>query len=894
MSGGGDPPESSNSFSAEGTQSPDTAQILAEAACFAFPRPAPAATNAAPVTQQAELAQEITQQMISGTYECMICTEMIRRQVATWSCSACYRVFHLYCIKKWSHSEESGAGLSFRCPSCQHQHNSSPAGYVCFCGRMTDPPDDHYITPHSCGEPCGRKKCNCPHPCVLRCHPGPCPRCKLSAQPKPCPCGATTYVYPCGTSDPLLTCKNTCAKPLACGTHVCQQLCHYGPCPECPVLHEVECKCRKNHKPLPCGSKYWECDQPCGKTLRCGVHKCGVVCHTGECPPCDTDPSIITTCPCGNTPLTTKRTTCMDPIPTCGNVCGKVLPCAKHTCPERCHAGPCPPCRVKSLEKCRCGASQQKVLCGETFECRKVCKAKLACGKHECQELCCPHRLTALGVPGVHMCSRKCLKKLPCGHTCDEACHRGACPMCPRIITTELFCACGAEVLPPPLPCGTEPPKCHRLCNKLNPCGHQPVPHECHFGACPKCVVPTDKTCVGGHKVLHNIMCCADAISCNGLCLKPLPCNHQCQKKCHGGACFDPQNFKCTQPCGAVLPCGHNCVARCHPGAPCPKCACTVTLTCDCGVRMVKMPCSQHMELKSKLSAGDASAAATLRVDCNDDCLFQQRLNVLMSLRGGITSGSSQTVYFSQKLWDEAKRNVDLTQSCEKHLVDFMNSSASTVMLPAMPKEKRMVMHELAHVFRVRCDAFDAEPKRSCQLSRMEFSRIPPVMLSQAVYKEENNPQTIVDEVLHDEKLRYARVFYVAEPTQDIYVHNALFPFGGDYILTNGPQDRPATATCFAAVFCTPVAMSKAYGYVKRGNSNMVLFREGESNPINGLSTLAPPQAVAAPTPHKDPQDAKGHNWAQKVRGRGAKPRTENVPIETSNMFSAIGLRKPK
>ena len=28
------------------------------------------------------------------------------------------------------------------------------------------------------------------------------------------------------------------------------------------------------------------CEKVCGKDLSCGQHKCQVVCHKGECPPC--------------------------------------------------------------------------------------------------------------------------------------------------------------------------------------------------------------------------------------------------------------------------------------------------------------------------------------------------------------------------------------------------------------------------------------------------------------------------------------------------------------------------------------------------------------------------------------------------------------------------------
>ena len=36
----------------------------------------------------------------------------------------------------------------------------------------------------------------------------------------------------------------------------------------------------------------------------------------------------------------------------------------------------------------------------------------------------------------------------------------------------ELTCTCGAEVLLPPIPCGTRPPECHQPCTREHACKH--------------------------------------------------------------------------------------------------------------------------------------------------------------------------------------------------------------------------------------------------------------------------------------------------------------------------------------------------------------------------------------------------------------------------------------
>ena len=54
-------------------------------------------------------------------------------------------------------------------------------------------------------------------------------------------------------------------------------------------------------------------------------------------------------CPCGKKKLDENlRKSCLDDIPSCGEVCDKILNCGpvgnNHHCKEICHEGPCPKC----------------------------------------------------------------------------------------------------------------------------------------------------------------------------------------------------------------------------------------------------------------------------------------------------------------------------------------------------------------------------------------------------------------------------------------------------------------------------------------------------------------------------------------------------------------------
>lgn len=44
------------------------------------------------------------EQLNKGTYECMVCCDNIRHEVAVWSCGNCFHVFHLRCIRQWARS----------------------------------------------------------------------------------------------------------------------------------------------------------------------------------------------------------------------------------------------------------------------------------------------------------------------------------------------------------------------------------------------------------------------------------------------------------------------------------------------------------------------------------------------------------------------------------------------------------------------------------------------------------------------------------------------------------------------------------------------------------------------------------------------------------------------
>ncbi|KAI3920812.1 hypothetical protein MKW98_005638 [Papaver atlanticum] len=531
-----------------------------------------------------QLVQEIQDKLTKGTVECMICYDMVRRSAPIWSCSSCYSIFHMNCIKKWARapnlvdlSAEKNQGLNWRCPGCQSVQllTSKEIRYLCFCGKRPDPPSDLYLTPHSCGEHCGKPlekqmqngddEDRCPHACVLQCHPGPCPPCKA-------------FAPACALIGSLFTCRQLCHKVLECWRHHCKKICHTGPCESCEVPMDASCFCKKKKEVVLCGEMsvkgeliggggVFPCNSICSKTLVCGNYTCGEVCHPGQCGECEVMPGNIKSCPYGKTLLQKERT----------------LPCQVHRCKEMCHVGDSSLCVVTVNQKCRCGSSSR--LLNATKRRRIYLPVRSPVPLSDSNS-----RYSGWD---PHLCSMLCGKKLRCGqHSCESLCHSSHYPPCPETIFIDLACACGKTSLPPPQPCGTPAPSCQQLCSVPQPCGH-PSSHGCHFGDCPPCSFPVAKECTGGHVILRNIPCGSKEIRCNQFCGKTRQCGMRaCGRKCRPPPCdtsctsVSGSRSTCGQVCGAPRRgCKHTCTSSCHSSSPCPgrRCEFPMTITCLCG-----------------------------------------------------------------------------------------------------------------------------------------------------------------------------------------------------------------------------------------------------------------------------------------------------------------------
>ncbi|KAG7999105.1 hypothetical protein I3843_01G290000 [Carya illinoinensis] len=632
--------------------------------------------QSSPSTSDFNKIQSFLTSSSSGALSCLICLERIRPSDPTWSCSSlCFAVFHLVCIQSWARqaSDLAAARAATRlsvspelasvwnCPKCRVQYTKSqiPKIYLCFCGKLPDPPSDPWVLPHSCGEICDRPlKHNCGHRCLLLCHPGPCPSCPKLVK-SVCFCGAVNDVRRCGFKK--FFCNNVCSKLLDCGVHRCTETCHDGPCPPCRARGVYRCQCGKvEEAERECCERNFRCENPCGKALACGKHACGKGCHlAGECGECPLQGKR--TCPCGKRVY--QGMSCdVETPPLCGATCDKTLSCGLHRCHERCHRGLCiETCRIVVSKSCRCGSLKKEVPCYQDLLCERKCQRMRDCGRHACKRRCCDGDCPP--------CSEVCGRKLRCkNHKCPSPCHRGVCAPCPVMVT--ISCACGETHFE--VPCGTEadqkPPRCPKPCHIVPLCRHGSncKPHKCHYGACPPCRLPCEeeypcghkcnlrchgprpppnseftlkpkkkksihqsectpgsacppcpelvwRSCLGQHIGAERMVVCSNRtrFSCENLCGNLLSCgNHYCTKTCHTLKSLSATSIQnersesceeCYLPCQKERKptCSHHCPLPCHPGE-CPSCKVLVKRSCHCGAMVHVFECIYYNGLSEK------------------------------------------------------------------------------------------------------------------------------------------------------------------------------------------------------------------------------------------------------------------------------------------------------
>uniref|UniRef100_A0A8R1Y3S1 R3H domain-containing protein n=1 Tax=Onchocerca volvulus TaxID=6282 RepID=A0A8R1Y3S1_ONCVO len=675
------------------------------------------------------LRDRLKKQLEEESYECMICCQIIRANEWIWTCKKCYHMFHINraksygCITQWA-AKSFETDIGWRCPSCQNVTFELPKQYRCFCNKKLNPPTQRFPDmPHSCNAICGKTRgAGCTHPCTDQCHPGPCSECALTIVQK-CNCGRQNIAGRCGKQLEF-KCSMVCGKMLNCGLHKCEIICHQGECNVCEHVITQKCFCGLEERIVPCTVQNlqvtsFSCGAPCTGMYTCNIHKCELRCHDkygrDDCGLCSLSPQKREYCPCGRTLIVEVRkevrTSCTDPIPTCKNVCGKVLPCGPkdkpHRCMQLCHTGSCSQCPLNTSISCRCKTLKKIIPCQEfvlysaenPYLCVRRCKKLKTCQNHRCQAICC--------VDEEHVCMQICGKKLNCGiHNCDRLCHVGQCPRCLQASFDEQYCLCGHTIREPPVPCGTSLPPCDQPCSRQHSCDHPPM-HSCHAEPeCPPCTVLTQKPCYGAHEIRSNIPCFLNDVSCGRPCDKKLLCNvHRCKRICHAGECL-VNNASCQQPCTKRRvgeACDHICGLPCHGDTSCPK----TPAPSQC------LPCD---------------------VECQRALRNKKVAEILNISYSSAADAVSYTIFLKNKVETDYKEILDIEDTLVElvHDLDAQPNMASVShSFPPMHSELRRIIHEYSGYFGIETISHGQEPRRNVvATAKRGVSYVPAVFLT--------------------------------------------------------------------------------------------------------------------------------------------------------------------
>ncbi|OBT76627.1 hypothetical protein VF21_05357 [Pseudogymnoascus sp. 05NY08] len=706
-------------------------------------------------SQAADIATRTHEDILHGLYECPICTSEVLKNSKVWSCKTCWTVFHLSCVKKWAKNEgstqqnrqqlqegELPPARQWRCPGCNLPKDDMPESYTCWCAKDVDPKAIPGLPPHSCGQTCGKPRAprNCPHPCDLMCHAGPCPPCPHMGPVQACFCGKDEVSKRCIDThyDSGWSCGKRCGDMMPCGEHECEKGCHEGLCGSCEVLVESRCYCGKVEKMVPCSDRgdekdssivkednqvdswtgSFECGNVCKRAYDCERHFCEKSCHeqTADVPHCPLSPDVITHCPCGKSTLKDldcKRISCEEPIPHCQKLCLKQLACG-HECQQKCHEGECLPCLKVVPIVCRCGRTTSSTICHQGTEalpqCMRICKTALNCGRHECGEHCCPGEKTA----GERIAAKR-KQKVSRGTTEDyEAEH-----ICTRNFVTV---AHAAPVEKPSLMrspatavglCFTHHSHAalSRLLVRINAIGapHVATQQSTTNVTAMESPAPSVRTSCRRHACAAR-----KSLKTNRAGLRRSPVDRLADIAFV--AAFTPARSHATGPATARMLCSPNV----------PMSAAKVIITCAC----------QHLKQEVRCLATKAMPVTERKtLACDDECLRLQRNAKLAAALNIPTDHTDDHIPYSAATLDFFKGSPKWCQTQEREFRVFAaDTTAKQFRFKPMSAAQRAFLHSLAEDFAIDTESVDPEPHRHVVLFKApRFVSAPMKTLSQCL-----------------------------------------------------------------------------------------------------------------------------------------------------------------
>ncbi|KAI3384659.1 hypothetical protein SNEBB_009036 [Seison nebaliae] len=570
----------------------------------------------------------MTNELNDNQYECLICCSVIERLQPIWSCTTCYKSYHICCIFRWREESlqsrrKQATGYNAQLfpiaptqpPSRQQRYYVIQSPQLNMASsinpRLQEILNRITITNNE-GEHDEGKNVNLMNTWL-------CPSCNTEYDTM---VNELKYYCFCGKKkDPTKLPRNIFRNAHSCGEvckrkrhdkcpHGCNQLCHPGGCPPCGGMITKKCRCEKTSKPFRCvGSlnaaeqKMWideeyNCGKQCDLPLPICGHPCEELCHKrngSDCEPCEMKMRIGLPCFSHRT-LSTKQIICSS-LPdeirkkysqvikkggetltsskktgwwACSEICGKELPCTNHVCERPCHYGDCGTCplSMENVKTCLCG---------------KVKEDELETKRMSCTD-------------PIGRCENKCMKLLECGQKNQKAMNRH------KYVDNEIIkmlhhcqkiCHASGECEPF---CEVRNPKTNILLSNIHVrcnCGKKWMEVECsqigkmeNLNCRKKCNVLL--TC---QKHRCGNICCSDIYHvCHKFCRKTLNCGkHECNEPCHKDKCKKCPEFEyverrcfcqetimpppipcgapdieCKFPCSLPKDCPHETKHSCH------------------------------------------------------------------------------------------------------------------------------------------------------------------------------------------------------------------------------------------------------------------------------------------------------------------------------------------
>ncbi|VIO91833.1 Uncharacterized protein BM_BM2238 [Brugia malayi] len=677
------------------------------------------------------LRDRLKKQLEEESYECMICCQVIRASEWIWTCKKCYHMFHINransygCITQWA-AKSFQADIGWRCPSCQNVTFEIPKQYRCFCTKKLNPPTQRFPDmPHSCNSVCGKiRGAGCTHPCTDQCHPGPCAECPLTLTQK-CNCGRETIAGRCGKQLEF-KCSMVCGKTLNCGLHKCEVTCHQGDCSVCEYVVTQKCFCGLEERVVPCTAlnlkvTSFSCGAPCTGMYACGVHKCELKCHDkhgkDDCGLCSLSPKKKEYCPCGRTLI------------------AELLNMERTSCTD-----PVPTCKSVCGKVLACGPEDQPHRCiqlchvGSCSGCPSSCLISCRCKALKkiipCKEF------ILYSAENPYLCLRRCKKLKTCqNHRCRAVC------------------------------CVDEEHVCMQICGKKLNCGIHKCDRLCHVGQCSRCLQASfeEQHCLCGQTVREPPIPCGTPLPpCNQPCSRQHSCNHppmhnchaepECppctvltQKPCYGAheiraniPCF-LNDVSCGRPCDKKLLCNvHRCKRICHVG----QCLCANGLT-DVEKAYQKLLSLKVMEDKySNLSVEKRPLKKSLSAEkyrclpCDVECqraLRNRKLARILNISHP-DAVDALSAFLKNKLKTNYKDILDVEDTLIELLHDLNaqpNVTSVSHSFPPMHSELRRIIHEYSEHFGIETVSYGQEPQRNVvATAKRDVSYMPAVLLT--------------------------------------------------------------------------------------------------------------------------------------------------------------------